>query len=342
MRGGSWGTMWTAAFPEYSTERMVPFLAAAGQYPHNPLGTQFATSSLAHPREPGVNDHCFRPLWKLWGMLRNETDLLVFNDWNSAGIFPPDAECGHCLMISKDGRRALCLFSNFSSVAKKCSIAPDWSGTPFRPDGKKCYRLTPDRNSPGVPQKIASGGTLALELAPYGCGGFYFSEEEPDFTEYLKAYPLPRHEGVRWLAEIEEQRALRSSPPCWERLFLTVKIPPQTIFGYEDSLLVDLYDNDSWVVEFEKDGSFRKLLPILTKEGRSLFTGDRTMPIDLGRYLSPGRHSIGIYATHLGEPFYSFFSAELSDGGTQSYELFFRNELEPDRAFLRFDVIVPG
>lgn len=342
MAAVSCGTMWTAAFPEYSTERMVPFLAAAGQYPHNPLGTQFATSSLAHPREPGVNDLCFRPLWKLWGMLREEKDLSVFNDWNSAGIFPVDAQCGHCLMISQDGRRALCLFSNFSSAAKKCSIAPDWSGTPFRPDGKKCYRLTPDRNSPGVPQEISSGGTLALELAPYGCGGFYFSEEEPDFTEYLKPYPLPRHEGVQWLAEIEEQRTLRSSPPRWKRLFLTVKMPPQTIFGYEDSLLVDLYDNDSWVVEFEKDGSFRKLLPVLTKEGKSLFTGDRSEPIDLGRHLSPGRHSIGIYATHLGEPFYSFFSAELSDGGTQSYELVFRNELEEDRAFLRFDVIVPG
>ena len=58
------GTLWSAAFPEYSSKEIVPFLAAAGQYPHAPLGMAGYTCSLAHPQVPGINDLNFRPLWK--------------------------------------------------------------------------------------------------------------------------------------------------------------------------------------------------------------------------------------------------------------------------------------
>ncbi len=76
------GTMWTAAFPEYGTSAMIPFLASTGQFPHSPLGTQLPTSSLVHPPEPGTNDVFLRALWRLWGLFHDERDITVGNEHN--------------------------------------------------------------------------------------------------------------------------------------------------------------------------------------------------------------------------------------------------------------------
>ena len=339
MAAVSVGTMWTAAFPEYSTEKMVPFLAAAGQYPHNPLGEQFPSSSLAHPGEPGINDLVFRPLWKLWKMVRNEKDLRIRNDYNCRGVFPVEPECGHHLFISADGRRALCIAANFAAAERTFDATPDWERAGFDPAGKRCWRLTPDLAGPGT-ERLWTSPRLTVTLPGCGVAGFFLSDGEPDFSEYRRPYHVPCASGVEFLRGLAEQRKLREDPPRWERLFLTASIAPQTAFGYEDSMLLDLYDNDSFVVEFRPDGEVRRLAPILRADGKSLYSGDRSVPIDLKRLLPPGRHHLGIQATHLGEPFYSFFKAELSDGAGRSYEIVFRNDLEPDRAYLRFDVIV--
>jgi hypothetical protein len=42
-------TMWTAAFPEYGTAAMVPYLASTGQFPHVALGAQFETMTSRAP-----------------------------------------------------------------------------------------------------------------------------------------------------------------------------------------------------------------------------------------------------------------------------------------------------
>jgi hypothetical protein len=64
----------------------------------------------------------------------------------------------------------------------------------------------------------------------------------------------------------------------------------------------------------------------------------RCCPPFLNDLLPPGRHELGIMATCHGEPFYSFFTVTLSDGNGDSYTLKFRNDIEPDRAFIHFDV----
>lgn len=92
---------------------------------------------------------------------------------------------------------------------------------------------------------------------------------------------------------------------------------------------------------FSEDGSFQNLCPVVTEAGHPLTTGETSAEIDLNSLLEPGRHHLGIYATHLGEPFYSFFTATLSNGTGESYDIVFRNDLENDRAFLHFDVIIP-
>jgi hypothetical protein len=105
-------------------------------------------------------------------------------------------------------------------------------------------------------------------------------------------------------------------------------------------MLLDLYDNDSFVVEFDENGNCRELVKILRADGKSLFSGDVSTPIDLKKLLPPGRHHLGVKATHCGEVFYSFFYAELANGKGDSYKIVFRNELEPDRTYLHFNVII--
>ncbi len=339
MAAASLGTMWTAAFPEYSTSKMVPFLALTGQYPHNPLGEQFPSSSLAHPREAGINDKVFRPLWKLWGMFRHEKDMSICNDYNSRAVFPVEENCGHAMLISADKKRALYVVSNFSGKRMEFDVTPEWSRIDFDLKGKKCYLLAPQIDAPGVEKEYTSE-RLTVTLDGESCAAFYFDCGDTDFAAFRKAYHVPAASGKAFLAHQEEQKRLRENPPCWDELYFTASIPEQTAFGYEDSMLLDLYDNDSFLVEMNDDGTFRKLEKILRQDGKSLFSGDKSVVIDLKKLLPPGRHHLAVYATHCGEVFYSFFSAHLANGKGDSYDIVFRNELEPDRAFLHFDVII--
>ncbi len=339
MAAATLGTMWTAAFPEYSTSKMVPFLALTGQYPHNPLGEQFPSSSLAHPREAGINDKVFRPLWKLWGMFRNEKDMTICNDYNSRGVFPADENCGHAMLISADKKRALYIVSNFAAESMEFDVTPVREKIDFDFAGKKCYTLTPQLDSPGE-EKLYTSDRLVITLDGESCAAFYFDCGDTDFSAFRKPYHVPCASGKKFLAHQEEQKELRENPPSWDQVIFTASIPPQTAFGYEDSMLLDLYDNDSFLVELNEDGTFRKLQKLLRQDGKSLFSGDTSVPIELNKLLAPGKHHLAIYATHCGEVFYSFFSATLANGKGESYEIVFRNELEPDRAFLHFDVII--
>jgi len=134
-------TMWTGAFPAYSTEKMTPFLAAAGQYPHSPLGVQLKSSSLAHPQEPGLNDIAFRPLWKIWHCFRHERNILIYNDYNSTGVFADrDSSVGHYLMVSENGNKALLVVSNFKQEVVTKNVTVHFGMTAFNPTGKKCWK----------------------------------------------------------------------------------------------------------------------------------------------------------------------------------------------------------
>ncbi|MBR7103421.1 MAG: hypothetical protein IKC65_00590 [Lentisphaeria bacterium] len=334
------GTMWTAAFPEYSTEKMIPFLAATGQYPHSTLGTQVSSSSLTHPGEPGINDRCFRPLWKLWQLMEDEKDLWICNDYNSTGVFPADSLCGHALLIGRDRQKALYVVSNFSDREQTFDVTPCWEKSGFDPAGKNCFFLAPEKETPGC-EVPYSKSVLQVTLAPYSCAGFFWNSGETDFSQFRKPYHQPCSSGIAYLKDVALQKELRQDPPRWKDMLLTVHMSPMDNFGYEDSLIVDLFDNDSYLVEFDDSGSMRKLVKITTKEGKSLFAGESSQVIDLQALLSPGRHHLGIYATHLGEDFYSFFSAVLSDKEGNACTLLYRNDCEPDRAFLHFDVIIP-
>lgn len=356
------GSMWTAAFPEYSSPQMIPFLAAAGQTPHSTLGVQFPTSSLSHPPEPGVNDVNFRPLWKLWKFFKDERDVSVYNDYNSCSIFSgSDRETGHYLMISPDGRKALLVLANFSAENKSLQVKVDWVKANFRCNGDVSgVALQPRVKSPGkaVAAKLEE---LKLDVEGYGVGGFYFVSdptEDDKFNERIaafeKAYPVTGAEGVAWEKNTSEQLRLRKNPPQWKELYLSASVP-ELVYNYEESMVWDLYDNQFELGKYV-DGEFVHVGWIgkngfqtePTKRPDFIWPGEESKPTNLRDVLGAGHHKLALRSLHLGDlyyqgvPFYSFMYITLSPSAKtndpQAYRLEFDNLIEPDRAFMNWEV----
>ncbi len=340
------GTMWTGAFPAYSTAEMRPYLAAAGQYPHSPLGEQFKTCSLAHPREPGLNDAAFKPLWKLWKFFKNERNMTVLNDYNSSGVFgAPDPETGHYLMVSGDGKRALLVLSNFAKTERTVVCK-----NPVRHLGN-VYRMMPTESAPGKAEKVQASDSLIMTLGALDAGAFYFDADETAALEKMQAfetpYPALSAENQAYLAYLAEQKKLRCEPVPAEKVFLRLTVP-NTNLSYEYSLAYDLYCNAMALVEWDAAGN-KKRLGWISQKG---FTAEEPAPEDyiwpdvvspaipLHEILGKGEHFIGIESVHYGQPFYSFLSAELTADKAEPYTVFFLNALEPDREYLRWKVII--
>ena len=346
------GTMWTGAFPAYSTAKMRPFLAAAGQYPHSPLGEQFKTCSLAHCREPGVNDIAFKPVWKIWKPFRNERNIRILNDFNSSGVFEKDAVFGHYLMMSADGKRALFVISNFAKKNQTSCVSFSRELAKFSTGGKKAVLLTPTEKTPGKAVSVdAAAGCWEVTLGANDVAAIYFESDDALFAEEIARFETPypglSAENQRYLDYLAEQTRLRNEPEPMKELYLSLTVP-NTNLSYEYSLIYDLYYNAMALVEFMEDGS-KKRLGWISQKG---FVPEEPGPDDyiwpdvvsprvpLHEILGKGKHFIGIESVHYGAPFYSFLSAELSKtaDGDGAYTIYFMNELEPNREFLRWNV----
>jgi|GEM_PF-814203 len=338
------GTMWVAAFPEYTSPRMTPFLAATGQYPHSTLGKQLLTSSLAHPPEPGINDQAFQSLWRIWSVFRDERDVIVFNDYNTTAMFPDDPDIGHYLMVNKDQSMALLVLSNFSETARDssdCTIA--W---PFPINGMAVRLLDGSERHP-------STAPITLSLPGYGVAGVLFTAPAVDITSRLSSYRLLPSSigalGQAYLSEVAEQKRLRELPSDWLQAWLVVSVPLGALATYEDSLTLDLYNNTLELVEIVEEGKLRHVTWIdrrgavdASEPSEQLFAGDTAQAIDLNALLSPGTHRLAIRSCHHGEPFYSFCYATLSPSpdvdNPRARRLAFMNEVETDRSCLTFTV----
>ena len=346
------GTMWTAAFPEYSTARMVPFLAATGQYPHSPLGIQFAASSLIHPPEPGINDLNFRELWKLWSCFSSESDVTIRNDYNSRNQFSCENEnCAFHAMISTDGKRILLILASFSDRPETFRFTVSGHLRECLKN-KKWKLLTFDAEHNPQETDLSENNALSVTLGAFGVAGILAADStevlDRMLTEYRRKYHQIGPLGKKWLEGVERQRTLRSMPPPWSHAYLTVTMPCYEPLAFEDSLIVDLYDIKLLLGEIGSDGKFRKL-GYIGKNGfqpgeipreEQLFPGDSAPAVALHELLPPGRHSLALYSEHLGAPFYSFIEAALASdlSGKDAYTIEFRNELEPDRAFLNWEI----
>ena len=336
------GSMWTAAFPEYSSPRMTPFLAFSGQSPHVPLGFATASSSLSHPRVPGINDHAFRDLWALWHLFRSERDLTVLNDFNSCGIFNDDPQIGHYLMLSRDLSRALLIVTNFDEEAPRTAGAFwNWESTCFHPE--KWVAVEFDKNH----RRCVSEGKKQVVLGPDKIAGFLFAAEGCKLNlppEIVPEDPARIPSGKAYLNTLENQKLIRLHPLKGKALFLTIRNISTDLFAsYENSLLEDLFDIRHELIEFLPSGKIHSF-GFLGKNGLHKEAGDDFIDrkncvsgtLSLHLFLSPGKHQLAIRSWHQGEPFYSWIVARLENEKQEVREFFFRNELEADRSCLHF------
>ena len=179
------GTLWSAAFPEYASPEIVPYIASSGQYPHNNLGEQFLTSSLVHPRVPGINDRNFVPIWKLWSIVRRERNLRVVNDYNSKDVFAKNSDDGHYVFISERGNMALAIFANFKDAVREIDASIDFERMGFDVSNFNKTLLLD-----GKFQSInAMPGTI--KLGNFGVGGILFTAPELNAEALLDNYLAP-------------------------------------------------------------------------------------------------------------------------------------------------------
>ena len=344
MCGYGSGSMWTAAFPEYSSRRMTPFLAFSGQAPHAPLGFASFSSSLSHPRVPGINDHAFRDLWTLWNNFRDERDVTALNDFNSHGIFPEEPQIGHYLMISRDRSRALLVAANFDEAEiRTASSALHWENTGFVPGEMAAIEFGDDH------QAVTTRGKTRIGLGPNRTAGFLFAAQEQKLAlppEQKLIDPMDYPSGKSYLEMIAEQREFRSNPPRWHEAFLTIRNAAGDFpASYENSLLDDLFDMRHELIEILPGGNIRSL-GFLERHGLHEKPGDDFIDrkhrvsyrLPLRPLLCAGKHDLAIRNWHQGELFYSWIVADLTNEKGESREFRFCNELEPDRAFLHFCV----
>lgn len=320
MSSAAHGTLWTAAFPEYGTPAIVPFLAAAGQAPHSTLGTQLRSSSLDHPSVPGLNDVVYRPLWKLWRIFRNEKDISVFNDFNARGKFDTgDPEfIGHCLMVS--GGKSLLILSNFSPEKQNVRIR-----TPFLSGGNAVLLL----NGKALPWKEEE-----FEMEGFGVAGILTGGSEEDLEDYLKPYPPLSERGKEILAEIQRQKFLRENPPRWADVSLRIRLAEIPGAPYEESLVYDLYSSEIVLYELGTGGEKR----LLSRIGRLMF-GEDSRTFHLSSLLPPGRHRLAVQSFYEGQPFYSLVEARLfnPEHPEEEYTVMFNNALDADRSILSWE-----
>ena len=357
------GTMWTAAFPEYGSPAMVPFLAATGQFPHNALGAQFETSSLTHPDEPGVNDVYLRPLWRIWGLFRDERDIAVGTVDNGCTSVKVDSDCtGYYLMGSADGKSALCVLSNFDADGREVSVRLAQDLVP----GAAAFLLTPGPDAPGEAKPVGRDGEIRLRIEGLGVAAILLAAEPEAWgarlREFAKPYPAPDDFTRAWNAEIASQKSLRENPPDWSEVWLRISVP-NLATPYEESLWWDLFANQvelvrraeggdeslGWIVPGEtmpageRPHTERKVPPEPgVNDAGIVWPGHASEWIPLHKVLPPGEHRLAVRTViaTLGISTYSFLQATLSpkpaEDAPGAYTLKFYNALEPDREFVRW------
>lgn len=334
------GSLWSAAFPEYATSAVIPFIASAGQFPHSPLGMQFASSSLLHPPEPGINDTVFRPLWKIWKTFAHERNVSVYSDYNSCGIFGGSEKIGHYLMISADRKRALLVLSDFGG---KGNVSVNWEKISFSIKSKKVFHLTPNETSPGT---AVETDVITAEFTEYPAEAYYFTDcDIPD--GFAEPYEQCGQSGKAFEAGIKSQREMRTVPAT-EKAVLQIYLDDRICTALEDSMVYDIYDATIRLGRMDKNGF--NMLGIITPDeflpGVSdrndtprLMPGDASKEIDLVKLLGKGTHKLAVKSFYQGLPFYNFVTVRLyCDDGYR--ELEFRNQLETDRSQITFEITI--
>lgn len=329
------GTIWTAAFPEYNSDKMATFMATAGEVPHLPLGKQIASTSLEHPPVPGISDRNFAQLHYCYTLLGNGYGFDFFSDYNCRGVFIEEKqEIAHSLFLVPSKKYGIMFISNCSDTVIKTSFK--LNGEQFK--RYKFFQI-PGTSDPKTP--------IILEPWQFICALVAF--DNVTAKKVLSSHPPLKGElatsGKKYLQVVDKQRKLREKPEKCNKCTIEVKMPSR-ITSHEQSLWDDLYNVNIYLREVKPNHeicvlgaiSLNGLEEKIPDQKNRLRPGTISKEIALEKLLPPGRHTLELYSEHQGEAFYSFVSVRIMFDDIKSDEIFFRNEVETDRAIIHWNV----
>ena len=342
------GSFWTAAFPHYGSAHMIPFMALTGQYPHTPLGIQHQSSSLAHPKVPGLNDVYLRPLWKFYELMHDSCDLKIFNDYNGNRAVNVPPECGHFMLYDEKKSRALLILGNFSDSVQKVDFDLDLEKLGIRINGE-AWLLYPDETTPGIPKKLTDLTHFSGVIQPKSCCALFFGTPEV-IEQYSQSYPARSPEAMAHLQLVEKQRLLREPHHDPEKkLYCKVILP---IAQTPCICMTAFYQTEHEIGYLDEQGDFHRKGYITLNgiqqerptEAEWLWAGDVSPWFELNSlFEQSGRIQVAVksYCHGVGGCYFHSF-VEVLLAGEPSEEnaekIIFVNEIEPDRSALTFNI----
>lgn len=336
--------LWTAAFPAYRTEKILPFMANIGQFPFVTLGEQWKSCACAGSKEPG-NVTFARPLWRLYGLMKNECQIRFDNDLCDETIICDSYDTGLSRFTMQDGSR-LYLLSNFSSGEHLCSTNIHLHAK----DDEKIIKLNVGYDSCTY-ESVVEGARLERILPANGICGYLIYPNTEKWAErlelFVRAYPARDTADLAYEKTVEEARRNRFECEKTKELYLKVDVPfyPGTI---EPLFWNDCYDS-SYRLYATGEGGRRRLLGYISKKGftteepaveYSLWPTDQTDWIPLHSLLGIGKYFIELQAYFQGSPSYMHCHALLSEtcDADTARDLQYYGELDEDRSRLSFSV----
>lgn len=336
------GSLWTAAFPAYQTQRVLPHMANTGQFPHVTLGSQWKSSCLSHPDEPG-NVIFARPLWRLYGLMKDERHIQFDNDVCDEDIHCDDVETGLSVFRMSDGA-ALLLMSNFSGKARLCRA----EAPVYKLEGQKCYRLYATVDECTV-KPYAGDNCFEEELSEYGIGGFLFCDDNEKWQqriqEFVKPYPAKYEAALAYERNVEKARSFQLDENPVETAYLKMDMP--AYHGtFETEFWYDSYEKVHELLAIDENGQ-RKRIGYLSRKGLTaiepacedgLYPEEETDWIPLHSYLKKGKYTIEVHTYRNGADVNIKCHMLVSEkpSAENARDISFFSEINQDRSRLSF------
>lgn len=336
------GSLWTAAFPAYQTQEALPYMANIGQFPHVTLGEQWKSCCLAHPDEPG-NVTFARPLWKLYGLMKDERNILFDNDICDEEIVCDSPETGVSSFRLEDGSR-LMIMSNFSGSRRLCSAELAIEAGP----GFRCFRMSADSRKCSAEPYDCSGGLSAMMDGFEICGFLVCAENDKwrnRIAGFEKPYPEKDEKDLAYEKKLELAREIKLCDKPVKTAYLKIDVP-----SYEGTLETafwfDSYEKIHDLDAIDEKGCRRRLgyisrLGLTVEEPAledSMWPGEETGWIPLHEILEKGKYIIEIHSSRDGADCNIKYHMLVSEtpGEENAREISFFSEIDSDRSRLSF------
>lgn len=316
--------LWPASFPDYRTGKMLPFMANIGQFPHVIVGEQRKSAVFANPLEPG-NVTYARPLWKLYGLMKDERKLRFDNDLCDESLVCDGYDTGISRFTMQDGSR-LYLLSNFAGNVKLCSSCEMLNAG----EDEQVLKLNVSYEG-CTAEELTSGSRAEAFLPASGICGFLVCKRNEKWAARLAVFARPYPELFPAAKAYEEKLkwgyAQRFEAEPWKTIWMKVETPyyPGNL---EPDFFQECYQTTNRLYATDENGC-RKLLGYLSKLGLTqeeppvsecMWQGESADWIPLHEYLEPGKYRMEV---------------RTSTGGNDDacrYHILLSENRDPDRA----------